>query len=55
MDFKLQLAGVHNVKAARQQLSEHGNDVCKLKEAEPWLCKGDGRHINDESSLALCA
>ena len=35
IDFKLQLAGVRNVKAARAILSDHGNDVDKLKEAEP--------------------
>lgn len=27
IDFKLQLAGVRNVKAARVLLSDHGNDV----------------------------
>lgn len=37
IDFKLQLAGVRNVKAARALLADHGNDVDKLKEAEPWL------------------
>lgn len=35
IDFKLQLAGVRNVKAARALLGDHGNDVDKLKEAEP--------------------
>ena len=37
IDFKLQLAGVRNVKAARAILSDHGGDVDALKEAEPWL------------------
>ena len=37
IDFKLQLAGVRNVKAARALLSDHDNDVDKLKEAEPRL------------------
>ena len=37
IDFKLQLAGVRNVKAARAVLADHGGDVDKLKEAEPWL------------------
>ena len=37
IDFRLQLAGVRNVKAARALLSDHDNDVDKLKEAEPWL------------------
>lgn len=43
IDFKLQLAGVRNVKAARALLSDHDNDVDKLKEAEPWLFEGTGR------------
>ncbi|MBE6473418.1 MAG: hypothetical protein E7Z99_07620 [Coriobacteriaceae bacterium] len=34
IDFKLQLAGVRNVKAARALLSERDNDVDELKEAE---------------------
>ena len=37
IDFKLQLAGVRNVKAARATLADHGGDVDALKEAEPWL------------------
>ena len=37
IDFKLQLAGVRNVKAARAILADHGDDIDKLKEAEPWL------------------
>ncbi len=37
IDFKLQLAGVRNVKAARAVLDDHGGDVDALKEAEPWL------------------
>lgn len=37
IDFKLQLAGVRNVKAARAVLGDHGGDVDALKEAEPWL------------------
>ena len=37
IDFRLQLAGVRNVKAARAVLGDHGGDVDKLKEAEPWL------------------
>ncbi len=44
IDFKLQLAGVRNVKAARALLSDHDNDVDKLKEAEPWLFEGTGKH-----------
>lgn len=37
IDFKLQLAGVRSVKAARAVLADHGGDVDALKEAEPWL------------------
>ena len=37
IDFKLQLAGVRNVKAARAVLADHGGDIDKLKESEPWL------------------
>ena len=37
IDFKLQLAGCRNVKAARAVLADHGGDVEKLKEAEPWM------------------
>ncbi|OUO89946.1 hypothetical protein B5F40_08930 [Gordonibacter sp. An230] len=44
IDFKLQLAGVRNVKAARALLGDHGNDVDKLKEAEPWLFETTGKH-----------
>ena len=44
IDFKLQLAGVRNVKAARALLSDHDNNVEKLKEAEPWLFEASGKH-----------
>lgn len=44
IDFKLQLAGVRNVKAARALLGDHGNDVDKMKEAEPWLFEATGKH-----------
>lgn len=37
IDFRLQLAGVRNVKAARAILADYDGDVYKLKEAEPWL------------------
>lgn len=37
VSFELQLAGARNVKAATALLSDYGNDVEKLKEAEPWL------------------
>lgn len=35
IDFKLQLAVVRNIKAARVVLYDHGGDVDALKEAEP--------------------
>lgn len=35
--FELGLAGARSVTAARALLAEHGGDVAKLKEAEPWL------------------
>ena len=50
IDFKLQLAGVRNVKAARALLSDHGNDVDKLKEAEPWLFEATGKHAKGGSA-----
>lgn len=33
----LEMAGCRNVKAAKALLEDHGGDVSKLKEAEPWL------------------
>ena len=44
IDFRLQLAGVRNVKAARALLADHDNDVDKLKDAEPWLFEASGKH-----------
>ena len=35
------------MKAARALLGDHGNDVGKLKEAEPWLFEADGKHAKD--------
>lgn len=40
VEFELQLAGARNVKAATALLADHGGDVSKLKEAEPWLFGG---------------
>ena len=37
IDFKLQLAGALNIKAARAVLDDHGGDIDKLKAEEPWL------------------
>ena len=50
IDFKLQLAGVRNVKAARALLSDHGNDADKLKEAEPWLFEASGKYAKGGSA-----
>lgn len=50
IDFKLQLAGVRNVKAARALLSDHDNDVDKLMEAEPWLFEAGGKHAKGGSA-----
>lgn len=49
IDFKLQLAGVRNVKAARALLGDHDNDVDKLKEAESWLFEATGKHAKGGS------
>ena len=37
IEFTLMLAGCRNVKAAKAVLEDHGGDVDKLKEAEPWM------------------
>lgn len=50
IDFKLQLAGVRNVKAVRALLADHDNDVDKLKEAEPWLFEAGGKHAKGGNS-----
>lgn len=50
IDFKLQLAGVRNVKAARAILADHGGDVDALKEAEPWLFEAAGKHAKGGAS-----
>lgn len=50
IDFRLQLAGVRNVKAARALLSDHDNDVDKLKEAKPWLFEAGGKHVKGGSA-----
>ena len=50
IDFKLQLAGVRNVKAARALHGDHDNDVDKLKEAEPWLFEATGKHAKGGSA-----
>lgn len=40
VEFELRLAGARNVKAATALPADHGGDVSKLKEAEPWLFEG---------------
>lgn len=40
VEFELKLASAKNVKAATALLADHGGDVSKLKEAEPWLFGG---------------
>ena len=40
VEFELTMAGARNVRAARALLDEHGGDVSKLKDAEPWLFEG---------------
>lgn len=37
VSFELAMAGARNVKAATALLPDYGNDIDKLKEAEPWL------------------
>lgn len=41
-DFALKAAGCRSTKAARALLADHGGDVQKLKEAEPWLFSASG-------------
>ena len=50
IDFKLQLEGVRNVKAARDILADYGGDVDALKEAEPWLFEAAGKHAKGGAS-----
>lgn len=40
LEFELTMAGARSVKATRPLLNEHGGDVAKLKEAEPWPFEG---------------
>ena len=37
VSFELTMAGARNVKAATALLPDYGNDIEKLKAAEPWL------------------
>lgn len=52
IDFRLQLAGVRNAKAERALLSDHDNDVDKLKDAEPWLFEASGKHAKGGNGSA---
>lgn len=49
--FELTMAGARNVRAARVLLDEHGGDVSKLKEAEPWLFKGTTSRQSGKTGL----
>lgn len=40
VEFEVTMAGARSMRAARVLLDEHGGDVSKLKEAEPWLFEG---------------
>ena len=37
LSWQLEAAGARNVKAAKVLLADHGGDIAKLKDAEPWL------------------
>lgn len=39
------------MRAARVLLDEHGGDVSKLKEAEPWLFKGTTSRQSGKTGL----
>lgn len=41
-DFALRSAGCRSTKAAKALLADHGGDVAKLREAEPWLFSDAG-------------
>lgn len=49
IDFKLQLASVRNVKAARAMLGDYDGEVDALKAAEPWLF-ADARTIKPRAA-----
>lgn len=51
VEFELTMAGARNVRAARVLLDEHGGDVSKLKEAEPWLFKGTTSRQSGKTGL----
>lgn len=51
IDFRLQLAGCRNVKAARAVLADHDGDVEKLKAAEPWMFADAPRKQSGKTGL----
>ena len=54
VDFKLQLAGCRNTKAARAVLDDYDGDIDAMKAAEPWLFKSatiDTAAVSDATSL----
>lgn len=52
-DFRLQLAGARNVKAARALLDEHEGDIEALKAAEPWLFQDAGNKAQQTGKTGL--
>lgn len=46
IDFKLQLAGCRNVRAARAVLPDYDGDIDRMKAEEPWLF---ARHVRQEA------
>lgn len=53
IDFKLQLAGFRNIKAARAAPDDHGDDIDKLKAEKPCLLAAGSGSWPLESSLEL--
>lgn len=51
VEFELTMAGARNVRAARVLLDEHGGDVSKLKDAEPWLFEGAASRQGGKTGL----
>ena len=52
IDFKLQLAGCRNVKAARAVLDDHKGDIDALKAAEPWMCRRCSAEADRQDRIA---
>ena len=47
VDFKLQLAVCCNVRVIYAVPEDHGNDMVKLKDEEPWLFSDDRKPAKD--------